>query len=85
MKKNTLSQKITNFFLLFYQKILSPLLHYLTSIFSSSHSSCRFTPTCSQYSRIAIQKYGIIRGGIISLKRLLRCHPFSSGGYDPVK
>lgn len=85
MKKNTLPKKIANLLITFYQKTLSPLLHYITSLFSGSRSSCRFTPTCSQYSRTAIQKYGIIRGGTLSLKRLLRCHPFSPGGYDPVK
>lgn len=85
MKKNTLPKKIANLLITLYQKTLSPLLHYFTSLFSGSHSSCRFTPTCSQYSRTAIQKYGIIRGGTLSLKRLLRCHPFSPGGYDPVK
>lgn len=85
MKINTFPRRIANIFLLFYQKIISPLIHYVTSHFFASHSSCRFTPTCSQYSRTAIRKYGIIRGGGLSLKRILRCHPFSPGGYDPVK
>lgn len=85
MKKNTLPKKIANLLITLYQKTFSPLLHYFTSLFSGSYSSCRFIPTCSQYSRTAIQKYGIIRGGTLSLKRLLRCHPFSPGGYDPVK
>jgi len=85
MKLKTLPRKIANFFLFLYQKTLSPLIHYITSHFFASNSSCRFTPTCSQYSRTAIKKYGIIRGGTLSLKRLLRCHPFSPGGYDPVK
>jgi len=85
MKLKKLPQKITNLLFHLYQRLLSPLLHSLTHIFFNPHSSCRFTPTCSRYSQTAIQKYGIIRGGILSLKRLLRCHPFSSGGYDPVK
>ena len=85
MKIKKLPLQIANLLLSFYQRLISPLVHYLTSIFSSSFSSCRFTPTCSQYSRAAIKKYGIIRGGTLSLKRILRCHPFSPGGYDPLE
>jgi putative membrane protein insertion efficiency factor len=47
--------------------------------------SCRFTPTCSQYAREAVQKYGALKGGYLAARRLLRCHPFHPGGYDPVK
>lgn len=47
--------------------------------------SCRFTPTCSEYAAEAIMKYGLLRGLALAAKRVLRCHPFSSGGYDPVK
>ncbi|WP_333860962.1 membrane protein insertion efficiency factor YidD [Clostridium sp.] len=47
--------------------------------------SCRFYPTCSQYALEALQKYGIIKGGFMSIKRILRCNPFCAGGYDPVK
>ncbi|MBM9519343.1 membrane protein insertion efficiency factor YidD [Desulforhopalus vacuolatus] len=46
--------------------------------------SCRFTPTCSVYAMQAIEKYGFLRGSFLGLRRLLRCHPFSRGGYDPV-
>ena len=46
--------------------------------------SCRFTPSCSQYGYEALARYGLIRGGWLTLKRLARCHPFSPGGYDPV-
>ncbi|MBQ0080160.1 MAG: membrane protein insertion efficiency factor YidD [Alistipes sp.] len=46
--------------------------------------SCRYTPTCSKYAMEAIEKYGIIKGGFLTLKRLLRCHPWGGSGYDPV-
>jgi len=48
-------------------------------------SSCRFSPTCSEYSQQAILKYGLIKGGLKAIKRLLHCHPFSGrAGYDPL-
>lgn len=59
-----------------YQRFISPL---------KGVSSCRFYPTCSQYSIDAITKYGIIKGSFMSIKRILKCHPFHPGGYDPVK
>ena len=46
--------------------------------------SCRYTPTCSEYAMEAVERYGILRGGMKSLARILRCHPFVKGGYDPV-
>jgi putative membrane protein insertion efficiency factor len=46
--------------------------------------TCRFTPTCSHYGYQAIAKYGVIKGGALAVWRLLRCQPFSRGGYDPV-
>jgi putative membrane protein insertion efficiency factor len=46
---------------------------------------CRFKPTCSEYAIQAIEKYGIVKGGVLAAKRVLRCNPFSRGGYDPVK
>ncbi|MGC8826262.1 MAG: membrane protein insertion efficiency factor YidD [Anaerolineae bacterium] len=46
--------------------------------------SCRFYPTCSHYTYQAIDKYGVLKGGWLGLRRLLRCHPFNPGGYDPV-
>lgn len=45
---------------------------------------CRFYPTCSEYAKQAITKYGILKGGYLSIKRILKCHPFHPGGYDPV-
>ncbi|HDL20093.1 MAG TPA: membrane protein insertion efficiency factor YidD [Nitrospirae bacterium] len=59
----------------FYQYLISPLFP----------QACRFSPTCSEYAREAILKYGMLRGGWMSLRRISRCHPFHPGGYDPVK
>jgi len=59
-----------------YQRWISPL---------KAVPSCRFYPTCSQYAIDAISKYGIIKGGFMAVKRILKCHPFHPGGYDPVK
>lgn len=59
----------------FYQVCISPLLP----------KSCRYYPTCSAYTATAIEKYGIIKGSWMGLKRILRCHPFHPGGYDPVE
>lgn len=68
-------------FILFYQKVLrQPLLQ---GVFLPN--TCRFLPHCSDYSYEAIQKYGILRGTFKGLWRILRCNPFSKGGYDPVK
>jgi len=58
-----------------YQKYISPL----------KRASCRFYPTCSQYSYEAISKYGAWRGGLLALRRIFRCHPFNPGGYDPLE
>lgn len=63
----------------FYKKIVSPTLHYL-----APRCGCRFYPTCSEYIYKAIKKYGILKGGFKGLKRLLKCHPLNSGGYDPI-
>ena len=46
--------------------------------------SCRYTPTCSEYAQTAIMRFGIFKGGWISLKRIMSCHPWHEGGYDPV-
>lgn len=46
---------------------------------------CRFVPTCSEYALEAIEKYGAVKGGFLAVKRILKCHPFHKGGYDPLK
>lgn len=57
-----------------YRRYISPL----------KSPCCRYIPTCSEYAMIAIERYGAMRGGWLALKRILRCHPFHEGGYDPV-
>ena len=59
----------------FYRKNISPM----------TPPWCRYLPTCSQYAIEAIEQYGALKGGIMSLWRILRCNPFSKGGFDPVK
>ncbi len=58
----------------FYRNFLSPL----------KPPSCRYIPTCSEYALLAVERYGAWKGGWLAVKRILRCHPFHAGGYDPV-
>jgi hypothetical protein len=61
------------------------LIRVWQSTFSRIYpDSCRFVPSCSEYGYQAIDRYGVVRGGWLTLKRLGRCHPFDPGGYDPV-
>lgn len=66
-----------------YQKTLSLDHGPLSKMYP--HGFCKFRPTCSQYSYEAIEKYGVIKGGVMGVWRILRCNPWSKGGGDPVK
>lgn len=56
-----------------YQRLVSPLLP----------SACRFAPTCSEYARVALLEHGLVKGAWLASRRLVSCHPFNPGGYDP--
>ena len=71
-------KKILIFLLKGYQKNISP-------IFQSIGVHCKYYPSCSEYMKEAIEKYGCFKGIYLGIKRLLRCNPFSKGGYDPLK
>ena len=58
-----------------YQKLISPFLP----------KSCRFYPSCSEYTKLALKKYGMLKGCWMGIKRICKCHPFHPGGYDPLK
>lgn len=61
-------------FIRFYQRFISPL----------KPPTCRFYPTCSHYGLEAIRRFGALKGGYLTVKRILKCHPFHPGGFDPV-
>lgn len=67
-------KKLIIYLIKLYQRKISPL----------KPRTCRFYPTCSTYSIQAIEKYGLLNGGIKSIKRILKCNPFNPGGYDPL-
>lgn len=67
-------KKIFIFFIRFYQIFISSL----------SPGKCRFVPSCSNYAIQAIDRFGVIKGTVLAVKRILRCHPMNPGGYDPV-
>ena len=67
-------KKILIFLIKFYRKYISPL----------KRTKCQYIPTCSEYGLEAIEKHGALKGSLLAIWRILRCNPFSSGGYDPV-
>lgn len=68
-------KKVLIFMIKLYQKYISPL---------KRAPSCIYTPTCSLYALEALEKYGVVKGTYLAVRRVLRCHPFHRGGYDPV-
>jgi putative membrane protein insertion efficiency factor len=64
--------------------VLALLRAYKWAISPMLPPACRYTPTCSEYAMEAIERFGVLRGGIKAIARVLRCHPFVKGGYDPV-
>lgn len=74
-----MNQNVVTFVILmllrFYRKFISPLMP----------PACRFTPTCSQYTYDAVERYGAIKGLYLGTKRIIRCNPFCKGGFDPVR
>ncbi|MEH0019670.1 MAG: membrane protein insertion efficiency factor YidD [Desulfobacter sp.] len=69
-----MSRQLLSILIRFYQFFISPFLG----------ANCRYVPTCSAYALEAVEKYGSLKGSALALKRVLRCHPFRPGGYDPV-
>ena len=70
----TMGQKILIGLIRFYRKFVSPL----------NPPTCRFQPTCSEYGLEAVRRFGAVKGGYLTVKRILKCHPFHKGGFDPV-
>lgn len=66
-------KKVLLFFIDIYQKIPGPW-----------HKNCRYIPTCSEYAKIAIERFGALKGSYLTLKRILRCNPWGKSGFDPV-
>ena len=71
-------KKITIYLIKLYKKRISPII-------SASGHHCKYYPTCSEYTKQAIEKYGAVKGTALGLARIIRCNPFSNGGYDPLK
>jgi len=59
--------------------------NYLARQLFLTDQVCRFQPTCSQYTYLAVEKYGVVKGLFLGFKRIIRCHPLSQGGFDPLK
>lgn len=74
--KNKISVRVATALVRIYQVCISPI--------TGGRAACRFTPTCSEYTKQAIEKYGALRGTYLGLRRISRCHPWGGFGYDPV-
>ena len=74
--KANISVRVGCFLVRLYQICISPVI--------GGHAACRFVPTCSEYTRQSIQKYGLLRGVLMGIKRICRCRPGGGCGYDPV-
>lgn len=72
--------RVAEALLLGYKRVLSPVLHAIPGL----SGACRFQPTCSEYAAIAVAEHGLVRGTMMALGRLARCHPLHPGGFDPV-
>ncbi|MBQ4369753.1 MAG: membrane protein insertion efficiency factor YidD [Oscillospiraceae bacterium] len=64
--------------------LIAAVRFYRKHISGLKGPTCRFTPTCSEYALEALEKYGALKGSYLAVRRLLKCHPFHAGGYDPV-
>ena len=71
-------KKICIYLIEWYQKNISSFLE-------NRNIRCKYYPSCSEYTKQAIEKYGVIKGWLLGAKRILKCNPFSKGGYDPLK
>ncbi len=71
-------KRILIYLIKIYKKTISPVI-------SAKGYKCKFYPSCSEYTLQAIEKYGSLKGSFLGIKRILRCNPFSKGGYDPLK
>ena len=67
-----------------FKKLILFLINIYQKISALTPPRCRFYPTCSQYMKEAIIKYGLLKGGWLGIKRLTKCHPLNEGGFDPV-
>ena len=67
------------------KKLLIKLIEIYQITPLKSHQMCRFNPTCSEYMKQAINKYGVLKGLKLGIKRILKCHPFGKYGYDPLE
>lgn len=77
-------RKLALFLIKTYQKSFFARSEILKALFLSE-AACRFRPTCSEYTYQAIDRYGIMRGSLLGLKRITKCHPWNKGGFDPVR